>query len=86
MTDEKIQAILDEYKDVPRERPPLIDTGRKKFPLSKFPPGLDFSKTIGNTTYTVRSYFNPKASECLYAKINRLMFGDPNLQEYDGDF
>ena len=60
MNDKQIQAILDEYKDVTQEHKPLIYIGRKPLQLSKIPKDLDFSKNIGNTTYSVRSHFNPE--------------------------
>jgi hypothetical protein len=85
MQDSKIRAITDNYSDVPMERKRLIDTGRKPLPLVRFPTDLDFSKTIGGTTYTVRSHFNRDAGECLFAKVNRLMLGDPDLRENEGE-
>ena len=85
MTDERLQEIMDHYKDVPREYKPIIETGRKALPLSKFPQDLDFSKTIGGTTYIVKSHFNKDARECLFAKTLRLLFGDPNLRDDDDD-
>ena len=51
----------------------LVDTGREPLPLSKHPKGLDFSKTIGNTTYTVKSHFNRDASESLLGIVLRWM-------------
>ena len=85
MIEEKVQAILDKYKDVSLEREPIIDTGREQIPLMKCPSDLDFTKTISGTVYTVRSHFNPNADECLLQIVNRLMFGDKNLRD-DGDY
>ena len=50
-----------------------VDTGRKPIPLVKHPTGLDFSKTIGGTTYTTKTHFTPNATECLLAKISHLL-------------
>ncbi len=81
MDDKKLQPIINSYNlSLESKTAPLIETGRKNYPLAWFPEGLDFTKTIGGTTYSVRSYFNPKAGECLYAKVNRLILGDPNLR------
>ena len=80
MTEEKIQAFLEKFKDVPLEREPIIDTGREPLPLERMPADLDFVKVIGGTTYTVRSHFNPDAEEDLLQIICRLMYGDPNLR------
>ena len=83
MIEERIQAMLDKYKDVPLEREPIIDTGREQIPLLKCPTDLDFVKVISGTTYTVRSHFDPNVDECLLQIVNRLMFGDSNLRDDD---
>ena len=83
MDDKEMQDILDEYSDVDWDYEPIIETGREPLPLYRFPADLDFVKTIGGTTYTVRSRFDQNADECLFGKINRLLFGDP--ERYDDD-
>jgi len=83
MIEERIKAALDKYKDVSFECEPFIDTEREQIPLVKCPTDLDFVKTTGGTTYTVRSHFNPAADECLFQIVNRLMFGDSNLRVDD---
>jgi len=85
MIEERIQAVIDKYEDISFECEPIIDTGREQIPLVKCPTDLDFVKTIGGTTYTVHSHFNPDADECLLQIVNRLMFGDSNLRD-DGDY
>ena len=55
---------------------PLVDIAREPLPLSKYPKDLDFSKTIGNTTYTVKSHFNPNANESLLGIVLRWMDDD----------
>ena len=60
---------------------PLIDTGREPLPLSKHPKGLDFSKTIGNTTYTVKSHFNRNANESLLGIVLRRMDNGTDISE-----
>lgn len=52
---------------------PLIDTNRTAIPLMKHPQDLDFSKTVGYTTYVVKSHFNPQGNESLLIKVSRLM-------------
>jgi len=37
----------------------------------------DFVKTIGNTTYRVRVYFNPNSKETMSDKVLRLIKNDP---------
>jgi len=63
------------------EYTPLIDTGRKPLHLSKYPKGLDFSKTIGNTTYTVKSRFNRSANESLLGIVLRWMENGTDISE-----
>lgn len=60
---------------------PLVSTGRKLIPIEKYPKDLDFSKTIGGTTYIVGSHFNPNASECLLTKVSRLFVECKDLSE-----
>ena len=75
-----IEELSERYKDVSLDCEPIIDIGREPIPLLKCPADLDFVKTIGGTTYTVRSHFNPNADECLLQTVNRMMFGDPFLR------
>ena len=67
-----------EYAD---KHKPLIDTGRAPLPLAKYPSGLDFEKTIGGTTYTVKSHFNPNASESMLRIVLRWLDSDANVSE-----
>lgn len=67
------------WKNYAGSQKPAIDTGRKKIPLTKYPQDLDFVKTIGGTTYVVKSHFNPNADECLLAKVSRLFYDNKNL-------
>jgi len=58
---------------------PLIDTKRRLTPLSKYPEDLDFTKTIGGTTYVVKSHFNPNANESILRTVLRLMDNDTDI-------
>lgn len=69
------------WKDNANNRKSLVDTGRKPIPLVKYPQDLDFTKTVGSTTYVVKSHFNPNADECLLAKVSRLFSDSKNLSE-----
>jgi hypothetical protein len=60
------ESYADSYK-------PLIATEREQLPLLKYPNDLDFSETIGNTTYTVRSHFNRDANKSLLGIVLRWM-------------
>jgi hypothetical protein len=60
---------------------PLVDTGRKPLPLEKYPKSLDFSTTIGGTSYTVKSHFNPQANESLLCIILRWVENNTNISE-----
>jgi len=60
---------------------PLVNTGRKMMELKKYPEDLDFSKTIGGTTYVVKSHFNPQASESMFRTILRWMDNNANISE-----
>ena len=62
-----------DWQEYARNYKPLVDTGRKPLPLSKYPDDLDFNKTISGTTYVVKSRFNPQANESLLRIILRMM-------------
>ena len=81
MISKEIQTMINNYHDFADEYKPLVDTGRKYCQLQKYPDGLDFSKSIGGTTYIVKSYFNQNAGECLLVKIHRLLDGNSNFSE-----
>ena len=57
----------------------LISTGRRPIPLKKYPKDLDFSKTIGNTTYVVKSHFNKSSNECALGIIMRWIENGTNI-------
>jgi hypothetical protein len=60
---------------------PLVNTGREMIELKKRPDDLDYTKTIGGTTYVVKSHFNPQASESMLRIILRWMDDDTNVSE-----
>lgn len=74
MLDKEIHEYIGNLQSLELKRTVLIETGRKPMRLEKMPKDLDFSKTIGNTTYTVKSHFNPNASECIFRKVIRMAF------------
>ena len=74
MQDNNWREYADGYKS-------LVNTGREPLPLSKHPKGLDFSKTIGNTTYTVKSHFNRDANESLLGIVLRWMDDGTDIAE-----
>lgn len=74
MNDNEIKEYVESFQPLELERKPLIETGREKLYLKKLPNNLDFSKTIGNTIYTVKSHFDQNASECIFRKIIRMTF------------
>ena len=63
----------DDWCEYAKSYRPLIDTRRKLTPLEKFPKDLDFSETIGNTTYVVKSHFDKNAEECMVGKVCRMI-------------
>ena len=69
----------DDWREYSKNYKPLIDTERKLTPLEKHPKDLDFSKTIGNTTYVVKSHFNKNAGECLVGIVLRWIDNDTNI-------
>jgi len=69
----------DDWREHSRTYKPLIDTGRRLTPLEKYPKDLDFSKTIGNTTYVVRSHFNKGGNECILGIIMRWIENDTEI-------
>ena len=68
-----MQDNITDWQDYAQQYEPLIDTGRKPIPLVKYPTSLDFAKTIGGTAYVTKTHFMPNATECLLAKISRLL-------------
>lgn len=58
---------------------PLVDTGRERLPLMKYPKDLDFTKTIGGTTYTIKSYFDPQANESILRIVLRWCEDDADI-------
>jgi hypothetical protein len=67
------------WRDYTASYKPLIDTGRKPIPLMKYPDNLDFSKTIGGTTYEVRSHFHKDTNESLLGIVLRWMDANHNF-------
>ena len=49
--------------------------------LKKYPDDLDFTKTVGGTTYIIKSHFNPQATECLLRIVLRRMDNGAELSE-----
>ena len=60
---------------------PLVETGRKMIPLEKYPKNLDFTKTVGGTTYVVKSHFNPNAGESMLRIILRWIDNGTDISE-----
>ena len=88
MTDQNKNEAIDENVQAAEERlrnrkptPPLINSGRKKIPLVKYPDDLDFSKAIGGTTYTVKSHFDPDADECLFGIVSRWIDNETDVSD-----
>jgi hypothetical protein len=71
----------DNWRDYADNYKPLVNTGRKPLPLSKCPKDLDFSKTVGSTTYVVKSRFNPQANESLLDIVLRWMDSGTDISE-----
>jgi len=90
VTDQELTEYVEEYLDALRKSPdykvpdkPIIETGRKLIPLVKYPDDLDFSKTIGGTTYTVNSHFNSDADECLLGIVSRWVDDGTNISNVE---
>ncbi len=49
--------------------------------VKKYPDDLDFTKTVGGTTYIVKSHFNPQATESLLRIVLRRMDNGAELSE-----
>ena len=58
-----------------------VQLQRERIAIEKHPAGLDFTKTVNGTTYTVKSHFNSTAAECLFVKVCRLLKENKNLSE-----
>jgi len=52
---------------------PLIETEREYIKLERLPRGLDFTEKYCGTVYTVKSFFNPDAEDCIYRKVSRMI-------------
>ena len=83
MNEQKLQKSIDSFRGISTDRNPIVESNRDPLQLCKYPPGLDFTKTVSGTEYTVRSRFNPATSECLLEIISRAVLGDPNLRLED---
>ena len=70
-----------DWRDYPDSYKPLVDTGRETIPLHKYPNDLDFSKTIGGTTYVVKSHFSPQANESILRIVLRWIDSNTNVSE-----
>ncbi len=69
------------WREYARSQKPLVDTGRKLIAVKKYPDDLDFTKTVGGTTYIVKSHFNPQANESLLRIVLRQMDNGAELSE-----
>lgn len=67
------------WKEYAKNRKLQLNTGREPLPLMKHPKDLDFSKTVGGTTYVVKSHFNKNANDSLLTIILRLCTDGKNL-------
>ena len=70
-----------DWREYKKSNKSLVDTGRERLHLEKYPKDLDFSKTIGGTTYTVKSHFNPNADETLLGIVLRWMDSDTDVSK-----
>ncbi len=59
--------------DSARAYRPLVNTGRKAIPLKKYPDNLDFTKSVGGTTYIIKSHFKPQGRETMFCIVSRRM-------------
>ena len=50
--------------------------------LKKYPEDLDFTKTVGGTTYIVKSHFNPQAKESMLRITLRWLANGTNISEF----
>ncbi len=69
------------WREYARSHRPIVHTGRKMIELKKYPDDLDFTKTVGGTTYIIKSHFNPQATECLLRIVLRRMDNGAELSE-----
>ena len=67
------------WRDYAKSYKPITDTERKQIPLEKYPKSLDFSKTVGNTTYVVNSKFNNTANDSLLDIVLRWIKLDTDI-------
>ena len=90
MTRQEMDDYVEEYLEALRNSPdyqmpdkPIIDTGRELIPLVKYPEDLDFTKTIGSTTYIINSQFNHDAEECLLGIVSHWVDNDTDVSNND---
>ena len=67
----EIEDNYNNWEEHAKNYKPIIDAGRKSIPLLKHPKDLDFTKSIGNTEYIVKSKFDKNANECLIGIVLR---------------
>ena len=74
MQDNQIKKIIDKIIDILAELPP--EKIREKFGNPRHPNNMDFERTIGNTTYVVKSHFNSNKNEDILHKVQRMVVND----------
>ncbi|MCM1495134.1 MAG: transposon-encoded TnpW family protein [Bacteroides sp.] len=94
MSEEEIQAIMEEYKDAPmvnpnKTYPPLPPAGNIK-PLVRVPEQMSFTEKIGGTEYTVNAHFRKDGRDLLAMLSDIFMrdileYGIYGETDWDGD-
>ena len=74
MEDNQLRVLIDEIMDILAELPP--EKIRERFGNPRHPKDLDFEKTIGNTTFMVKSHFNSNSNEDILHKVQRMVAND----------
>jgi len=69
--DKELRQALDKTLDWLSDLPE--DEMRERLPELRFPHGIDFRWTIGNTEYTVILHFNQSAGDDVFRKVQRLL-------------
>lgn len=69
LSEEKIQAIMEEYKDAPMVNPdkiyPPLPPVQNVTPLVRIPEPMSLTEKIGGTEYTVNAHFRKEGQDLL---------------------
>ncbi|MEY8493875.1 hypothetical protein AALC16_12790 [Lachnospiraceae bacterium 29-91] len=87
LSEEEIQAIMEEYKDAPMVNPdkiyPPLPPVQNVTPLVRVPEPMSFTEKIGGTEYTVNAHFRKDGRDLLVMLTDIFLRGTQRYRFYD---